>query len=294
VIEPREHRLETPDGDICWFEWGAPSERPSMLLLHATGFHARLWNQVVAALQPGNHVVAPDHRGHGRSFRPSSLSNWGANADVLMPLVDRFAGRPLIGCGHSMGGHVLSRLAAQRPAAFRHLVLIDPVILDPALYVGGTDGPVPDPADHPVGRRRHQWDSAEAMCARFADRPPYSGWDPAVLADYCEYGLLPAASVAGWELACPPALEASMYQNVLRTDPHAWLGDIAAPVTLIRAPAGERGDMVDFSQSPTWIDLGPAMGAVRDELWAEHSHFIPMEAPGRVARLLAELAIDQG
>src|SRR3546814_8209199 len=24
VNETREHRLETPEGDICWFEWGAP------------------------------------------------------------------------------------------------------------------------------------------------------------------------------------------------------------------------------------------------------------------------------
>ena len=52
--------------------------------------------------------------------------------------------------------------------------------------------------------------------------------------------------------------------------------------------AGERGGPLDFSTSPTWTGLGPAIGAVRDELWAEHSHFIPMEAPARVAALLAE------
>src|SRR3546814_2825924 len=52
-------------------------------------------------------------------------------------------------------------------------------------------------------------------------------------------------------LACPPALEASMYQNALRTDPYAWMDGVAAPVTLIRATAGSRGDAMDFSQSPT-------------------------------------------
>lgn len=292
--QPREHRQSTPAGDICWFEWGEPGEGASLLLLHATGFHARLWDQVVAALPPGTHAIAPDHRGHGRSFRPAILSDWGANADALLPLVDRLAARPLVGCGHSMGGHVLTRLSALRPAAFQHLVLIDPVIMDPSLYKGAADIPVPDPADHPVARRRNRWDSEAAMRERFADRAPYSRWDPAVLADYCRYGLLPAADGEGLELACPPALEASMYQNALRTDPHVWLGDVAAPVTLIRAPAGERGDPLDFSQSPTWTGLGPAIGAVRDELWADCSHFIPMEAPGRVAALLAGLTPNQG
>jgi pimeloyl-ACP methyl ester carboxylesterase len=292
--EPREHRLPTPDGDICWFEWGEPGDAASLLLLHATGFHARCWDGVVAALPAGTHVIAPDHRGHGRSFRPATLADWGASADVLLPLVDRLDGRPLVGCGHSMGGHILTRLAAQRPGAFRHIVLIDPVIMDPAFYAGQDAVPVPDSADHPVARRRGRWDSAEQMRARFAERPPYANWDARILADYCTHGLLPAPEGEGLELACPPALEASVYQNALRTDPYLWLSKLTVPVTLIRAPAGSRDGELDFSTSPTWLGLGAAIGAQRDELWADNSHFIPMESPERVADLLAALAANQG
>src|SRR3546814_17271416 len=90
------------------------------------------------------------------------------------------------------------------------------------------------------------------MRARFADRPPYANWDPRVLADYCTYGLLPAAEGEGFELACPPALEASVYQNALRTNPHEWLHYLSVPSTLIRAPTGERGGAPDFSLSTTW------------------------------------------
>lgn len=285
--QPREHRLETPEGEICWFEWGAPSDRPSLLLLHATGFHARLWDQVVAALPPGTHVIAPDQLGHGRSAKPASLSDWGRTADALLPLVDRFAGTPLVGCGHSMGGYVLTRLAAERIGAFAHLFLIDPVIMPPEYYVGVADEPVPDPAEHPVARRRSRWDGWEAMNAHFASRPPYAHWQPAVLADYCRDGLLSAADAVGWELACPPALEASVYQSALRTSPHDWLDRITAPVSVIRAKTGERAGHLDFSLSPTWPGLGAALGAVRDEQWADQSHFIPMEAPGRLATLIA-------
>ncbi|WP_260580358.1 alpha/beta hydrolase [Sphingopyxis sp. PET50] len=283
---PREHRLAAPDGDICWFEWGERSDRPSVLLLHATGFHARLWDQVVASLPAGTHVVAPDHRGHGRSARPASLSDWGATSDFLLPLVDRFAGTPIVGCGHSMGGYVLTRLGAARPAAFRHLFLIDPVIMPPEFYPGEAQ-PIPDPAEHPVVRRRNRWQGWEGMAAHFATRAPYAHWRPEVLADYCRYGLLPTTEGEEWELACPPALEASVYLSALRTSPYAWFDRIAAPVSVIRARTGEREGALDFSVSPTWPGLGAALGAVRDEQWGDLSHFIPMEAPQRLADLIA-------
>ncbi|BBB09124.1 alpha/beta fold hydrolase [Sphingopyxis sp. EG6] len=287
MSELREHRLNTPAGEICWFEWGQPSDRPSLLLLHATGFHARLWDQVVAALPPGTHVIAPDQLGHGRSAKPASLSDWAVTADALLPLIDGFAGVRLIGCGHSMGGYVLTRLAAERPDAFAHIFLIDPVIMPPEFYAGAADVPVPDPVEHPVARRRARWDGWEAMNAHFASRAPYAHWQPQALADYCRFGLLPAADGDGFDLACPPALEASVYQNALRTNPYDWLGAVGAPVSVIRARTGERAGNLDFSVSPTWPGLGAALGAVRDEQWADQSHFIPMEAPQRLADLIA-------
>lgn len=285
--QPREHRLETPAGEICWFEWGEQGAGPSVLLLHATGFHARLWDQVVAALPADTHVVAPDHLGHGRSVKPASLSDWSATSAALLPLVDRFAGHPLVGCGHSMGSYVLTRLAAERPDAFAHIFLIDPVIMDPVLYAHAVGQPIADPSEHPVSRRRNLWDSCEAMLASFTERPPYVHWQPAVLADYCHYGLLPAADGQGWELACPARLEASVYLGAAHIDPYVWLGDITAPSSVIRARNGDRASHLDFSISPTWPGLGARLGAVRDEQWAELSHFIPMEAPQRVADLIA-------
>ena len=49
------------------------------------------------------------------------------------------------------------------------------------------------------------------MFESFKDRQPFVTWDRQVLRDYCEYGLLRANS--GYELACPPAIEAEIYEN---------------------------------------------------------------------------------
>jgi lipase len=283
-----EHRLQTCFGEVCWFEWNKAEEGPVLLLLHATGFHARVWDQVIAHLPHDLHVVAADHLGHGRSFKPDSLADWAEGSLAMLPLVDRFKGRPIIGCGHSMGGYVLSRLAAERPDAFKKILLIDPVILARDYYTGPST-PIADPSDHPVSRRRAVWDSIEQMQGHFGQRPPYSKWNAAVLADYCQHGLLPAEGGDGFVLACPPRLEASIYQNAQRTSPYDWLNRIEAECTILRAPTAERGGEMDFSNSPTWLGLGAEMGAVQDLLWAENSHFIPMEAPEKVAELLTVL-----
>jgi lipase len=280
-----EHRLTVPGGDLCWFEWGTRSpDRPTILLVHATGFHARCWDQVVAALPAGTHVIAPDLRGHGRSYRPASIGNWAETGDDLLPLIDAQPKGSLIGAGHSMGGTCLVRAAALRPEKFARLVLIDPVIFA-ADYYSEHQADAGDPDAHFVSKRRNHWVSADEMIERFAGRHPYSGWDPAVLADYCTYGLLPRADGDGFELACPPRLEASAYLGNAAFNPHTAAASIACPVTVIRARNGSREGQLDFSLSPTWPATASAFPNGTDLHWTDCTHFAPMEVPARIASL---------
>lgn len=282
---PTEHRLRVAGGELCWFEWGTSSpDRPTILLVHATGFHARCWDQVVSALPAGTHVVAPDLRGHGRSYRPASIANWAETGDDLLPLIDVLPAGPLIGAGHSMGGVCLVRAAAQRPGRFARLVLIDPVIFGPEYYAEHQQD-VSDPDAHFVAKRRNHWASAAEMFERFAQRLPYSGWDPAVLADYCTHGLVARADGDGHELACPPRLEASAYLGNAAFNPHAAAATIDCPVTVIRTRNGTREGQFDFSLSPTWPGTASAFPDGTDLHWSDCTHFIPMESPVRIASL---------
>ncbi len=287
--EPTAHRIATPDGDVAWFEWGTPGAGSSLLLIHATGFHARLWDAVVEALPADWHVIVPDLPGHGRSYKPASLSHWDHVADALLPLVDRFAGQPMLGAGHSMGGYCLTRLAAARQDAFSRLLLIDPVILPPGTY--DPNAAIGSPEDHPVSRRRDEWESAQAMIDRFAGRVPYSGWVPRVLDDYCQWGLLADDGGTGFHLACPPVLEASAYLGSMHNDPAPLIAAVTRPVTVLRAPQHERAGPLDFSTSPTWPALASAFADGRDLQWNDVTHFIPMEAPERVAALIEAEAV---
>lgn len=295
AAQPAEHRFAAPAGEVCWFEWGRAGEGPTLLLLHATGFHARCWDGVVAALPPGLHIVAPDLRGHGRSYRPATLEDWGATAADIVALVDSLPVNPLFAIGHSMGAAVATQLAALRPDSIARLLLVDPVIMTPEMYDAKNGQPARTPDDHPVSRRRNVWDSADQMIARFAERLPYSDWRADILADYCRFGLVPYPHGHHLELACPPRLEASAYIGAARTDLYPIVRAVRCPVTVLRARNAERTSDMDFSVSPTWPDLATQFVDGRDLHWPDVSHFIPMEAPERLAELIAAgIAGEQG
>ena len=178
-----------------------------------------------------------------------------------------------------MGGHALVLAAALVPEAFAELILVDPVIMPRALYTGRPREP------HYARKRRSQWTSPQEMFERFKDRPPFRDWDVAVLRDYCDYGLVPAPSGEGYVLACPPDIEASIYEASTLNDANLYdqLDKIEARVTVIRAPRfmPSEGPM-DMTASLTTPDLATHFRDGRD-IEVPYSHFIPMEAPGMVA-----------
>ncbi len=288
---PAEAYFGDGDNRLCYFEWGNPAG-PVILLLHATGFHARCWDQVVAELPSDHRIIAVDHRGHGRSAKPETIIDWSENARALGGLIEGLDLRDIVGAGHSMGGHCLVQLAGQMGERFKRLVLIDPVIMEPSLYEGVPPLDELDPSENPVSRRRARWDSPEQMINRLKDHPSYAVWEPDVLDDYCRYGLLARDDGDGFDLACPPFLEASIYTGSLSTNPYPMVDQISVPVTILRAPRGERRAAIDFTRSPTWPGLADRFANGTDVFMPELTHFLPMQDPRRIAGYIAGLSPD--
>jgi alpha-beta hydrolase superfamily lysophospholipase len=137
--------LPTADGLALHLQhWPTPAAAPrgTVLLVHGLGEHAGRYAHVAEALNgAGWHVSGFDQRGHGRSggrqgvlAAPDSLlADLGAVVDAVRPR----APGPLVLLGHSMGGAVAARFAAEalapRPAAWSRpldgLVLSSPALL---------------------------------------------------------------------------------------------------------------------------------------------------------------------
>jgi len=254
-----------------------PGDDPPILYAHATGFHARCWNQVIGRVL-GRRSIAVDMRGHGLSSKPDPPYTWSSFGEDVAALAQLLGLQGATGVGHSMGGHSLVLAASIVPDAFAELILLDPVIMPRSRYQSRRTEP------HFARKRRNEWPSPDEMFERFNGRPPFNSWDPAVLRDYCDYGLVPAPM--GYVLACPPEIEASIYEASGLDDANLYgkLETIDAAVTVVRSARrmGEGGPAVDMGASPTAPDLAAQFRRGRD-VATSYSHFIPMEAPQFVA-----------
>jgi pimeloyl-ACP methyl ester carboxylesterase len=284
-----ENYIQVGDVHLCWFEWGkAFAEQGTTLLVHATGFHARCWDQTILHL-PDRHIIAVEMRGHGRSDNTGPIT-WEAMSTDLACFVEALDLRDLVAAGHSMGGYCLTHAAALMPERFQRLVLIDPVIMEPVSYQGDANQQANflDAAGrHPVAKRRNQFDSVAAMVANFTGRGSFAVWQDAVLQDYCQYGLLPSPAGDGFVLACPPEVEAAIYMGSGSTDIYGELSRVVMPVTVLRAfrQDGPRTEM-NFSLSPTYPGLAALLPDAQDVYLPELTHFMPMQAPALVAQYL--------
>jgi lipase len=278
---PVESHLFVNGVELAVYEW--PGAGRPVLFCHATGFHARIWDQVIAHFRElgcENRCIAFDARGHGRSGKPAPPYHWRDLGADMAALAEALGMESAVGVGHSLGGHSVTLAAALRPDAFGALVLLDPVIRPASDYTGRWD------QSHIVRKRRNQWTSPEEMFQRFENRPPFASWDRRVLRDYCDYAL--RANGDGLVLACPPEIEASIYEHsrVLESNIYAEIARLQVPVHVVRGGFDDEAHFM--AKTLTSPDLAASFARGRDTLLAEHSHFIPMEAPALTARFIAE------
>lgn len=265
------------------YEWAIEaSAHAPVLLCHATSFHARCWDAVVRRLDPASlSVTALDMRAHGRSGRVAPPMHWREFGEDVATLARELGWRGMVGVGHSMGGHAMALAASLVPGAFRALLLLDPVIF-PAEAYG-----VQWVEEHYARKRRRQWDSSAQMFERFEARPPFDAWDREVLRDYCDYAIDETGT-----LACLPEVEGSIYERCTLEEANihpdiSRIPDI--PVVVVRSRVSYFPGSNTMEASMTDPSLARRFRQGRDEQWNQ-SHFIPMEAPERVAALIAELA----
>jgi lipase len=267
--------------DLAVWEW--EGEDPPFLFAHATGFHGRCWDQIIRMLPQDRRCIAVDARGHGRSAKLAPPYYWRSFGRDLVLTASLFEVEGAVGIGHSMGGHITVQAAAIRPETYSALLLVDPTIF-PESYYGG---PAPDASF--TLRRRNQFASPDEMFERFRDKLPFQRWRPEILRDYCDYGVLPDGD--GFVLACPPQVEASIYENSKTPESNIYpeIAMVKHPVVVMRAGKTRSSDVFDLSASPTSPDLAKHFENGREIVLPDASHYIAMEEPERVAEEIKKL-----
>ncbi|HWN03337.1 MAG TPA: alpha/beta hydrolase [Candidatus Dormibacteraeota bacterium] len=110
---------------LHYLDWG-PADAPPVVLLHGITGHARVWDHLAARLVPGRRVLALDQRGHGDSDpAPDDDYRVGTMADDVAAFVGSLRIDRLALLGHSMGGRIAIKYAADHAARLERLVIVD-------------------------------------------------------------------------------------------------------------------------------------------------------------------------
>ncbi len=121
-----ERRIDLGTVELATAESGSGG-RPFLLLHGFTGAKEDLAEWLDPLADAGWHAVAPDHRGHGSSSKPTDESAYSFEilADDALALVDALGWDRYALLGHSMGGMVAQFMATKTPERLTALVLMD-------------------------------------------------------------------------------------------------------------------------------------------------------------------------
>lgn len=153
-VEPLRHRITVDErigGHLSYLRAG-DERAPRLILVHGTPGSATGWADYLTDPPRGVEVVALDRPGFGASGPDRAvvrLADQAAAVEALFPT----DGRPVLLLGHSLGGPIVARVAADHPDRVAAVVLLA-ASLDPA-----------QEAIHPM-QRVGDWAPVRAMLPR--------------------------------------------------------------------------------------------------------------------------------
>ncbi len=258
--------------------WGGDGD--TVMLAHPTGFLGAVWGPVVEAIRDQGftgRVMSYDQRGHGLSSKPDNGYQWDCFVADTERLMDGLGMEAVVGVGHSAGATTLAAVAADNPSRFRRLVLVDPIIFDTELRLAiGRDA---NPLAERTRSRRMVWDSRRQIIDSFCCREPYDTWTGGALEAYVAAGTFerPDGMV---ELLCPGRIEAQVYEQAPHFDALAHMARLRVPCLVVRGQAS--GSFPEERAAKALATIPDA----RMVTVAGTTHFVPMERPEELARLV--------
>ena len=248
----------------------------ALVLAHATGFCGEVWRPLVPELRDRFRVITLDQRGHGDSDKPDGAYAWRDFATDLAGVIDALGLRDVYAVGHSKGGAAVAGVAADHPGRIARAMLLDPVMI-PAVAGGGA--PPSNFLADGARRRRQVWDSREQMIESYAARPPFDVWRRDFLDAYVEGGTFerPDGRI---ELKCPGEIEARVYEGAALSSSMDYLPRVAIPTLIVSGGVSTTLPPERARQAAALLRDG------RLEILPGIGHFVPMEAPDEVSRLL--------
>ncbi len=257
---------------------------PPLLFLHATGFCASAYRQMLSPLGGAYDVYALDLRGHGRNSLPADparLRSWAVFRDDVRAFLDHENREDWTLAGHSLGAAV-ALLSGEGRRDVAALKLIEPVAMPGWLAKLATTPVWPVfaarmPLVRQAARRRSEWASRQEVVASYGRKALFRDWAPGVLEDYLTDGL--AETGSGVRLACAPSWEAATFAA---QGNDFWKAAAHAPAPVHIFAARQASSTAPAFARARFQRLGAALTVDNAA-----GHLAPMQKPQELASFLA-------
>ncbi|MBK8904131.1 MAG: alpha/beta hydrolase [Anaerolineaceae bacterium] len=237
--------------------------------------------QFLEPLTVDYHVYAIEHRPLWPGSRPEEMTGWRIIADDLIRFCDQMGWQQVIGVGHSLGAVATLYAAVARPDLFSQLILIEPVMLPPAILqkiAENPDAPAFSKMVDGALKRRTRWDSRQAAFARFRRKAVFNRFSDESLWDYVNSATREGEN-GSVELVFPREWEARFYSM---PPFHVWeaIEQLTHPTLAIRAAESD----TLFPQAwELWQELQPKATFVEVP---DCGHMLTLERPSHIAAIV--------
>jgi pimeloyl-ACP methyl ester carboxylesterase len=264
------------------------TRRPAFLLVHGLSSNARQWDEVAGLLAAEHYpTYAVDLRGHGESDTPDDGYDTATAASDVAAVASALGLNGAVVAGHSWGGSVSLRLAAERPSLAGGLALVDGGWADVAPMMTERRERWRDVVtQHRAGRR-----GTSVAETRAGLRTAHPGWsDSAIEAAMADTRIGPDGLLYP-RLSDPHFL--SILESVWDERPHRWYSSVTVPVMLL--PAINHESMVGGRQTREWVESAEvALSNATVRWYVGADHYLHSEHPKRLANDLLDLAREVG
>jgi pimeloyl-ACP methyl ester carboxylesterase len=263
---------------VPFYDFGG--DGPIFHFAHSNGYPPSSFRRLVAPLLTHYRVVGIYHRPLWPDSDPAAFDSWQIATDDLIRFFDEQGYRNVIGAGHSLGAITTMQAAVQRPDLFRALILIEPVLLLPAVLemIARRDRPLAAeelPLIRIALKRQRTWPDRQFAFDHFRAKQVFARWPDETLWDYVYYGLHTNGEGMA-ELTFPPAWEAAIYA-LPPTDIWQVVPQLQHPTLAVR---GGESETVVPATWQLWQAAQPHATFVEIP---GTSHLLTMEKPQHVA-----------
>ena len=184
-MEPESKFVEANGLNFHYLAWGDP-QKPPLVMAHAIGLCAQIWNHAARDLAKDYYVMAIDLRAHGDSEDPGNgytFQQLGADmASVIQALELE---RPYA-LGHSAGGMSLLIAASLASGTVGKVVLVDTRVGESPMMLLTPEERVQ--RMERTAQKRSIWESREALYQAYRERRAFKTWTDQIFGDYIQGG----------------------------------------------------------------------------------------------------------